>query len=99
MTVLILCMTNFSLFVRNYRFHKNLRPSQVTALTNQPNRDLRRHKGYGGQESSSILLGRSVCFVFFPRNINDFLHFSTQKLKIRMEMCKPDFLLDVSCKA
>ena len=95
MTVLILCMTNFSLFVRNYRFHKNPRPSQVTALTNQPNRDLRGHKGYGGQESSSILLGL-ICF--FTRNIHDFLYFSTQKLKTRMEMRKPGFLLDVPCK-
>lgn len=71
MTVLILCTTNFSLFVRNYLFHENPRPSQVRALTNQPNRHLRGYKGYGGQKSSSILLGRSVCFVFFPRNIHD----------------------------
>ena len=54
----------FFLIRPKLRFHKNPRPSQVTALTNQPNRNLRGHKGYGGQESSSILFGL-ICF--FPQ--------------------------------
>ena len=94
MTVLILCMTNFSLFVRNYRFHKNPRPRQVTALTNQPNRK----EGIRVMEDKRVVQFSWVRFVFFPRNTHDFLYFSTEKLKIRMEMRKPGFLLDVPCK-
>ena len=62
MTVLILCMTNFSLFVRNYRFHKNPRPRQVTALTNLPNRE----EGIRVMEDKRVVQFSWVRFVFFP---------------------------------